>query len=301
MSKRTYEEIIDYVEWQSQYKCKVISAKPECTFNDLGIEVNVWNVKTDKDGAWWVVEGDAVPMNLYPQDAYYFSADEVYSFHIGLMERMNSSQEYRPEDFIRAVTLGSDIAPQIFRKLKGVADLLDKAVEIEDFQSIGVQCREILIELGNSIYKDYMAGDMEQPQASNFKRKAELFIQYFLVGKDNSDYRNIIKKITDSIWDYAAKITHSTNTTFYEASTCVTLCIALVSVFENIRQKMLDPTYQLECKNCKSKKLKIVGEQLNDEGIVSILHLECEQCGETLEIIFNEQQEKEGKINTHIK
>ena len=118
-------------------------------------------------------------MNLYPQDAYYFSADEVYSFHIGLMERMNSSQEYRPEDFIRAVTLGSDIAPQIFRKLKGVADLLDKAVEIEDFQSIGVQCREILIELGNSIYKDYMAGDMEQPQASNFKRKAELFIQYF--------------------------------------------------------------------------------------------------------------------------
>ena len=48
MSKRTYEEIIDYVEWQSQYKCKVISAKPECTFNDLGIEVNVWNVKTDR-------------------------------------------------------------------------------------------------------------------------------------------------------------------------------------------------------------------------------------------------------------
>lgn len=31
----------------------------------------VWNAKTDTDGAWWVVEGDTVPMNLYPLGAYY--------------------------------------------------------------------------------------------------------------------------------------------------------------------------------------------------------------------------------------
>ncbi len=94
---RSYEDVAKYVEWQSQNKCKVLSAKPEQTFNDLGVEVRVWNVKTDTDGSWWVVEGDTVPMNLYPQDAYYFGTDEVYSFHMGIMERMKAS-EYKPED-----------------------------------------------------------------------------------------------------------------------------------------------------------------------------------------------------------
>lgn len=57
---------------------------------------------------------------------------------MGLMERMKASTEYKPEDFIDAITLGSDIAPILFRKLKTIATLIDSAVEIEDFQSIGV-------------------------------------------------------------------------------------------------------------------------------------------------------------------
>ena len=56
-------EVASYVE--SDGEEKVLSAKPEQHFNDLGLKVTVWNVKTDK-GAWWVVEGERVPMNLYP-------------------------------------------------------------------------------------------------------------------------------------------------------------------------------------------------------------------------------------------
>lgn len=137
MGKRTFEDVKKYVEWQSQGKCNVLSAKPEQHFNDLGVEVCVWNVKTDTDGDWWVVEGDSVPMNLYPQSAYYFGTDEVYSFHMGLMQRMSAAQdEYHPEDFVNGVTLGAEIAPQLFRKLKSVATLIDVAKEIEDFQAI---------------------------------------------------------------------------------------------------------------------------------------------------------------------
>lgn len=73
---------------------------------------------------------------------------------------------------------------------------IDSAVEIEDFQSIGVQCSEILIELGNSIYFEEMAGSDEQPQASNFKKKAELFVQSYLNGADNREYRSIIMRLS---------------------------------------------------------------------------------------------------------
>ena len=104
---------------KSRGKCNVLSAKPEQHFNDLGVDVCVWNVKTDADGDWWVVEGDSVPMNLYPQSAYYFGTDEVYSFHMGLMQRMSAAQdEYHPEDFVNGVTLGAENCSPIIPKTK---------------------------------------------------------------------------------------------------------------------------------------------------------------------------------------
>ena len=46
-----------------------------------------------------------------PQSAYYFGVDEVYSFHMGLMQRMSAAQdEYNPEDFVNGVTLDAEIA-----------------------------------------------------------------------------------------------------------------------------------------------------------------------------------------------
>ena len=287
---RTYEDVTRYVEDQSQGKCIVLSAKTEHTFDDLGHKVNVWNVKTDNDGDWWVVEGDQSPMNLYPQGAYYFSADEVYSFHIGIMQRMFSAHDtYNPEDYVKAVTLDNDIAPTLFRKLKNISALIDTAIEIEDFQAIGVQCREILIELGNSIYKPEMAGDEEQPQASNFKKKAELFIKFYMSGSENSEYRSIIKKMTEGTWDYACKITHSQTATFYEVSTCVSLTISLVSMYENVRQKSLDPISQFQCPNCKSKKFNVTDSEHDENGVISKLILQCEECGEVTQIDFIEK------------
>lgn len=287
MAKRTFEDVKKYVEDQSQGKCIVLSAKPEQHFDDLGVDVCVWNVKTDTDGDWWVVEGDGIPMNLYPQSAYYFGTDEVYSFHMGLIQRMSTTQDkYCPEDFVNGVTLETEIAPLLFRKLKSVAALIDTAKETEDFQAIGVQCREILIELGNHIYHPMMAGVEEQPQASNFKRKAELFVQFYLKGSENSDYRSIIKKLTEAAWDYANKITHSRSATYYEASTCVTLCIALVGAYENILQKVFDPLAQYYCSVCKSKKLSIDGSDANEDGMVEKLYLHCEECGATTEVVF---------------
>lgn len=279
MGKRTYEDVSKYVELQSQHKCKVLSAKPEQQFDDLGLDITVWNVKTDTDGAWWVVEGDTVPMNLYPQGAYYFGTDEVYSFHVGLMERMQASKEqYNPDDYIEAATLGTEIAPQLLRKLRSIATQIDLATEIEDFQSIGVQSREILIELGNYIYDSHMAGDQEQPQASNFKKKAELTIQFYLNGSDNEDYRSMIKKLTEATWDYANKITHSSSATYYEASTCVSLCISLVCVYENVLQKIHDPISQQSCPVCKSKKLNVENIDTDENGRIKAIHLICEEC-----------------------
>ena len=127
---------------------------------------------------------------------------------------------------------------------------------------------------------------LQWPQASNFKRKCELFIQFYLKGSENADYRSIIKKLTESTWDYANKITHSRSATYYEASTCVTLCISLVGVYENILQKVFDPLSQYHCSVCQSKKLSIDGDDSDEDGMVKKLYLHCEECGATTEVVF---------------
>lgn len=284
---RTYKEVAEYVEWQNHGAGKVLSAKPEHSFDDLDDTVTVWNVKTDNDGDWWVVEGEHTPMNLYPQSAYYFAADEVYSFHMGLMARMRVSRdEYHPEEYVEAMTLGTQLAPVLFRRLKNIADQIDKAEEIEDFQAIGVQCREILIELGNSIYVPEMAVDEEQPKASDFKKKAELYIKYTLRGKENSDYRSYIKKLTEATWDYASKITHSQSSSFYEASTCVSLTISLVGTYENVRQKENDLLAKYQCNNCKSKKIYVSNVDVTEDDTIIGLSLKCTECGEITSVML---------------
>ena len=190
----------------------------------------------------------------------------------------SSREQYNPDDYIETATLGAEIAPQLLRKLRSIATLIDSATEIEDFQSIGVQSREILIELGNYVYDSHMAGDQEQPQASNFKRKADLAIQFYLSGSDNADYRSIIKKLTEATWDYANKITHSSSATYYEASTCVALWISLVGVYENVLQKVHDPISQQSCPVCKSKKLTVKNIDADQNDKIKAIHLLCDEC-----------------------
>jgi len=91
-SPEVKKQVEEYVEWECRGKAKVIHSKPEQTYNELGFNVTIWNVKTDNDGSWWVAQGD-LPMNLYPQDqAYYFSTDEVFSFHLGIMLRLMNDE-----------------------------------------------------------------------------------------------------------------------------------------------------------------------------------------------------------------
>ena len=130
----------------------------------------------------------SVPLSATDEDINKFLSNKEY----WIQREIN---KFNPEDYVKAISLDREITPILLRKLKNIAQLIDEATEIEDFQSIGVQCREILIELGNSIYKPEMATSEEQPQKSNFKKKAELFVNYCLEGSENSDYRNYIKKL----------------------------------------------------------------------------------------------------------
>jgi hypothetical protein len=165
---RRKEEIAAYVErgWARnvELNCTVLSAKVEQTFDDLGHNVHVWNVKTDKDN-WWVVEGDRLPMNLYSQGPFYFTADEVYSLHLGVVTRVRAAQASDPRTVLGHVSHGALSLKLVRRKLEEAALAFAEADEAEHLQAVGLMCREALIALGQEVLtSEDLAPDTDMPQ-----------------------------------------------------------------------------------------------------------------------------------------
>jgi hypothetical protein len=265
-----------YVEEEGQEK--ILNVKPEQTFGDLGPKLTVWNVKTDI-GAWWVVEDEGVPMNLYPQGAFYFSADEAYSFHMGLMARVMMREEHDPEHVLRLVTLGHSRFIGIRRKLHVASEALTKAKEPEDLQAIGLACREVLIALGGElVFDSEVPPDTEVPKLADFKNRARIAIDRLLPGSENSELRAHARKISDASWDFSSTLTHSPNRTIHEAFICVSLVGTVLTLFEKLIE-MRDINYQeLSCPLCKSRQLEYIDRETTEDNPSEII-LHCKYCG----------------------
>ena len=129
---------------------QIINIKCEETFSDLGYDVNVWNVKTKTD-SYWVVEGENAPMNLYTQNGHYFSADEAYSFHMGITQRLTKRHNDNFKHIIDELPLDIERIKSISRKLNLASEKLSFDLEPEEFQSIGLICREALVDLSKEL------------------------------------------------------------------------------------------------------------------------------------------------------
>jgi hypothetical protein len=267
------KQVEEYVESQCHGTAKVIHSKPEQSYNELGFDITIWNVKTDNDGAWWVAQGD-LPMNLYPQDkAYYFSTDEVFSFHLGLMLRLINDDENLSSNMIDFIASNTEIIDNLKRKLLLASQNLHHAVEIEEIQSIGVICRETLIELVDYLFEQDSFEGETGLKKSDVKNRGELVINKYLAGSENAELRKHIKNLLYGAWDYANVLTHSSSRTIHEASICLTMAVAAVSSFENLLQKFHDPLAGLKCKNCGSRSLLIATNDETDDLLIV-----CEKC-----------------------
>lgn len=269
-------EVASYVEGDGEEK--VASAKPEHDFNDLGPKVTVWNVKTDK-GAWWVVEGEGVPMNLYPQSAYFFSADEAYSFHMGLMSRLLTQEAHDPEQVLQSMSFGSTRFVGVRRKLHVASEALATISEPEHAQGIGLTCREVLIQLGREILLiSEVPADEETPKNSDFKNRARLSIERLIPGRENAELRDAARRMADGAWVFASHVTHSPNSTRQEAIVCITLTAAVVSLFEQLLEKADQAEGVPTCPSCKSRQIDLIDRQVAVDKPKETI-LSCSYCG----------------------
>jgi len=262
---------------------EIINIKCENTFNDLGTEVNVWNVKT-KDGAYWVVEGEEAPMNLYTQNANYLSADEAYSYHMGITQRLSVDYKNNFKHIIDEIPLDIKQLKSINRKLNMAAEKLSVDLESEEFQAIGLICRESLIELGKELSKRNPEIIKDKGiKASDFKAIANEFINLYIPEESNSELRNYSRKIVDIAWSYNSTIVHSPNKTYPDVKIALLFTSALVSLFENLFLKYLGFDNELVCSECGSKSIELI------EGENERLIAACKSCNHE-EVLTTEKE-----------
>lgn len=247
----------------------------EQTFDDLGCEVHVWNIRTNGEN-WWVVEGEGVPMNLYTQNEFYFSADEAYSFHMGITQRLQARHHQTFKHIIDEVPLDIDEVKSISRRLNSAALELNDVSGPEDIQSIGLTCRESLIELAGVLAQGNPKLLKDQGlKAADFKGIAKAVIDIYAVGRRNSNLRKRCRDLIEAAWDQSSEVVHSPNKNIPDAKICLLFTCSAVSVIQNLFFKYLGFDDEPRCPECKSMDYDITGE--GDSGE---LVLNCNSCGQ---------------------
>ncbi|MCV7230393.1 hypothetical protein [Mycolicibacterium komossense] len=228
----------------------------------LGQQYDVWDAHTS-DGRWWLITN---PLNLYSQDQIK-SMDIALSFHIGLMSRMMAS---RPHPAARQ---GAWVL-EVTRRLDVAAQSLERAKEVEDFQSVGMRLRETLLSLaaklaGLGYQTDAGAADLQQ---GNFKAWASVCAEAVAAGSSAQHLRGLLKALSEKTWNYVAWLTHARSAGRPDAQ------IALSAVSQTIeafivavnRHRLGAPQ---RCSVCASYQLR--AEHVSDGAWMKV----CEACG----------------------
>jgi uncharacterized protein YbjT (DUF2867 family) len=164
---------------------------------------DVWDVHTKK-GRWWVITN---PTNLYSQE-HFPSLDYVLSFHIGLGARIaaRAQKDASASDAERERILSP------WRRWEQAFEALDVAEEAEDFQAIGMRCRECLIELTQAAADASMvARDEEVPKRSDFIHWSEIIARAIASGSSAEEVRGYLRTTAKTCWQLVNWLTHAKN------------------------------------------------------------------------------------------
>ncbi|HZH52725.1 MAG TPA: hypothetical protein VEZ16_12680 [Microvirga sp.] len=265
-SEQEAQEIRDYVEWQCRGEETVLHAEKVASERVMGDDYDVWDVHTDKQ-RWWVVTH---PTNLYSQTLMP-SLDYTLSFHIGLMARVAARRELEGSDAEQNLVMITS------RKLLQAGEALDAADEAEEFQAVGMRCRECLItfirELTNVV--DLGAGDT-RPKAADFPAWNELIANAVAPGSSAEYVRGYLKTTGERAWRLVNWLTHTSNAGRADAQLAWSSTEHVIINYTRAVLKMKAKAPE-QCGRCKS--FQITVDWRPDLGETGMYIARCEACG----------------------
>ena len=168
--------------------------------------------------------------------------------HVGLMMRVRSRESRAGED---------EPTPfdEVFRRQNQASDLIDRAVEAEHFQAVGMQLRECFISLVGAVRRRVELGDGERPQDANVTAWTGLLWDQLCPGDPNKELRQYLKTTSEKAWQLVNWLTHHRNANKTAALIANEAVNTLVMAFNRVLSRdRHDRTEQ--CPRCASRDLR---------------------------------------------
>jgi hypothetical protein len=230
----------------------------------LGRKLEGWDVRTDKS-RWWVITS---PMNLYSQELFP-SLDYAISFHVGITTRMMSEPD-------------PDVAPpeQLFlnaawRRWEQAAEALQEAEEAEDFQAVGMRCRECFVTLVKTLGRDEMVpAETEAPKRSDAVAWCGLIANYVVHGSSAEHVRKYLKTTSTSGWQLVNWLTHASGATAADAELAIEVTRHVLTCFGSAQFRH-DHGIPDRCPACGSYRIGLRSDPVNEGATIP----GCRSCG----------------------
>jgi hypothetical protein len=217
---------------------------------------------------WWVITNATC---LYSQERFP-EIEMAFTYHIGLWVLMSDRQRTEKVEEER------EPIRVAWRRYAQAVDAMDAARESQDFQAIGVRCREALLALVSQHVDAAWLGEVaKRPQAGNFKGWAELFATRLATDR----LRSYTKTLSSDAWDLAVWLQHKDGSTEWDAEIVITTTGQLLNLMGLlIRRHEAGPPEQ--CGRCGSYRITSDGEPYRDESGEPLgwrAWLVCGACG----------------------
>jgi predicted RNA-binding Zn-ribbon protein involved in translation (DUF1610 family) len=259
--------VSEYVELEAPGE-KVKRAEKISSERNFNSVHDVWDVETDQNRYWVITD----PTNLYLQSEFP-SMDYALSFHVGIASRMMARQQSNATD--------EDIwrAPKSWRQWEQAHEALDAAEEAEDFQGVGVRCREILITLVNELDIASLTNSANADiKKADVKGQLGVLYESLCAGSSLKEIRSHLKNTANSTWDLVGWLTHYKNAVRQDAQYVMSATeqVLLNTISTVVRSEKPQPQ---RCPQCKSYK---VISDFRSELMYKVEHPYvnlCEACG----------------------
>jgi hypothetical protein len=207
-------------------------------------KLEAWDVRTGKDRYWVITD----PTNLYSQRDFP-GLDYTLSFHIGLTLRMTARQgPPAPTEQKRRLAAA-------WRRWTQAVEALDAAEEAEDFQAVGMRCRECLLELARAVASPRIVpAGQTAPKRGDFTGWATLVADAVAHGPSAERIRHYLKTTADGTWQLVSWLTHAANATWVDGDIAVDATRGLLSAFGTALVKHESEAPE-RCPQCRSYRL----------------------------------------------
>lgn len=229
---------------------------------------DVWDLHAS-DGQWWVITNMT---NLYSKE-HFPSMDHALNQHIGLIERVRA-REFK---ITHTTEEQQDRLATSFRRIDQANDALSKADEAEDFQAVGMRCRECLLAFIREVATEAMVPEDEDvPQQGAFLLWSEMVANAVAGGSRSEEIRAYLKAVAKRTWTLVQWLTHTSNATLFDGEMAVEATGHLLVVYSYalVRYERGEPE---RCPVCSSYRLS--SDYRPESGTSGAYVTLCESCG----------------------